>query len=284
MADELNACLNVMRRMPPSRVEQNLSGLVHLKPNIADELLQRVDQPLKLAMDEEVGRLYLRCDYNRDGDSYRSPWSNKYFPALADGFEPPDSLRRMEIQANEMFDAYREMYFEGGVSSVYLWDLEEGFAGCYLLKKEVDSNRGVDTGSWDSIHVLDVHPNADGTTTYKLTSTVTLAMAIGTQKGQPTRPTGPVNLSGSLTRQAESTVKLTEDNPHLVNMGKMIEEMEISMRSSLDTIYIQKTREVINGIRRLNPWLATAHKNVFKAELSDSVSRHGEKRTQDSEV
>jgi len=32
------------------------------------------------------------------------------------------------------FDQYREMYFEGGVSSVYLWDLDQGFAGNrYLL-------------------------------------------------------------------------------------------------------------------------------------------------------
>ena len=36
---------------------------------------------------------------------------------------------------NEVFDSYRELYFEGGVSSVYLWDLSEGFAGCFLIKK-----------------------------------------------------------------------------------------------------------------------------------------------------
>ena len=41
----------------------------------------------------------------------------------------------MEIEANELFDAYRELYFEGGTSSVYLWDLEKGFAGCILIKK-----------------------------------------------------------------------------------------------------------------------------------------------------
>jgi len=27
------------------------------------------------------------------------------------------------------------MYFEGGVSSVYLWDLDQGFAGVILIKK-----------------------------------------------------------------------------------------------------------------------------------------------------
>lgn len=42
----------------------------------------------------------------------------------------------MEVRANEGVDVYRELYFEGGVSSVYFWDLEgEGFAGVVLLKK-----------------------------------------------------------------------------------------------------------------------------------------------------
>jgi hypothetical protein len=65
----------------------------------------------------------------------RSPWSNQYFPPLDDGFLPSEKLRAMEMEANELFDSYRELYFEGGTSSVYLWDLDNGFAGCYLIKK-----------------------------------------------------------------------------------------------------------------------------------------------------
>lgn len=65
----------------------------------------------------------------------RSPWSNKYYPPLEDGFLPSEKLRQLEVEANELFDAYRELYFEGGVSSVYLWDLDNGFAGCFLVKK-----------------------------------------------------------------------------------------------------------------------------------------------------
>jgi len=42
---------------------------------------------------------------------------------------PSERLRKLEIDANAAFEQYREMYFEGGVSSVYLWDLEHGFAG-----------------------------------------------------------------------------------------------------------------------------------------------------------
>ena len=65
----------------------------------------------------------------------RSPWSNRYNPPLEDGFLPSEKLRTMESEANELFDAYRELYFEGGTSSVYLWDLDSGFAGCFLVKK-----------------------------------------------------------------------------------------------------------------------------------------------------
>ena len=69
--------------------------------------------------------------------SSRSPWSNQYEPALDDGAMPSERLRKLEIDANTAFDQYREMYFEGGVSSVYLWDLDHGFAGQIFLIPEL---------------------------------------------------------------------------------------------------------------------------------------------------
>ena len=75
---------------------------------------------------------------------HRSPWSNTYFPPQEDGYVPPDKLRALEIEANELFDAYRELYYEadGSLSSVYLWTnddasdpLTAGFNGCWLIKK-----------------------------------------------------------------------------------------------------------------------------------------------------
>lgn len=41
----------------------------------------------------------------------------------------------MEVRMNEAVDVYRELYYEGGVSSVYFWNLDDGFAGVVLLKK-----------------------------------------------------------------------------------------------------------------------------------------------------
>jgi capping protein beta len=152
--DKITASLSLMRRLPPNKIEQNLNGLLNLIPEETDELLQRVDQPLKEATDPESGRLFLLCDYNRDGDSHRSPWSNKYLPAMDDGFLPSDSLRTMEMEFNELFDAYRQLYFEGGTSSVYLWDLDTGFAGCFLIKKQIENDKFVEKGTWDSSKYL----------------------------------------------------------------------------------------------------------------------------------
>ena len=42
----------------------------------------------------------------------------------------------MEVLANDIFNGYREMYYEGGASSVYFWDLDDdAFAACVLFKK-----------------------------------------------------------------------------------------------------------------------------------------------------
>ena len=125
MADPLDCALDLMRRLPPSQTEENLSGLIDLVPDLVEDLLSAVDQPLKVAHDKGAKRDYLLCDYNRDGNSYRSPWSNKYDPPLRDGAEPSSKLREVEIEGNAVFDTYRELYFEGGVSSMYAWDLDQ---------------------------------------------------------------------------------------------------------------------------------------------------------------
>ena len=48
----------------------------------------------------------------------------------------------MPIEGEEGgFDQYREMYFEGGVSSVYFWDLDDGFVGVILINKAKGSSK-----------------------------------------------------------------------------------------------------------------------------------------------
>jgi hypothetical protein len=66
---------------------------------------------------------------------FRSPWSNKYEPPLPDGAVPSPQLRETEVKMNDVMDIYRDLYYEGGISSVYCWDVQGGFAAVILFKK-----------------------------------------------------------------------------------------------------------------------------------------------------
>lgn len=245
--DQLRAALNVMRRMPPSLTDTSLDGLVNLCPDLTDELLQRVDQPLKTAVDPQSGRAFILCDYNRDGDSYRSPWSNQYVPALSDGFKPTSAIRKIEEQANGVFDKYRKLYFEdeNSVSSVYCWDLDgENFAACWLIRKDVENVRGLSEGAWNSIHVLEASQTKGSNWEYKITTTVIVSMKVDNEE------VGLVDLSGSMTSQATKEGKVDNaEHTHVSNMGTMVEDTELEIRQAIEGIYIQKTKEVINGMR-----------------------------------
>ena len=63
-ADQVNSCLNIMRRMPPSNIEMNLSGLLNLLPELTEEILQRVDQPLQLEVDTNNNKKYKSILWN----------------------------------------------------------------------------------------------------------------------------------------------------------------------------------------------------------------------------
>jgi len=70
-SDVLDSMLDLMRRLPPTNIEENVASLVSICPDFADDFLGSVDQPLKLKLDQATGKQYLACDYNRDGESYR---------------------------------------------------------------------------------------------------------------------------------------------------------------------------------------------------------------------
>lgn len=279
--EQLNAALNLMRRMPPTSIENSLAGLLELAPSLTDDLLNHVDQPLKVQADPESGKAYILCDYNRDGDSYRSPWSNKYYPELEDGFKPTDKLRQLEVQANSVLDVYRRMYFDSGESSAYFFntdgDEEKSFGACFLIHKDVPpASRGLAAGVWDSIHVFEVTEASGkpGMFEYKLTTTVLVSMAVENEK------TGKIDLSGSMTQQSAQKAAVSSDKPHLTHMGKMLEDMELSMRNAIEVIYIQKTREVISGMRvvdgaRQKEWAK------ITASLNAAVQQHGDTRKVD---
>ncbi|CAN1268058.1 Probable F-actin-capping protein subunit beta [Linum perenne] len=205
----MEAALGLMRRIPPKHSVTALSALVSLLPHHSPDLLSQVDQPLQVLCDSDSGKEFILCEYNRDADSYR--------------------------------------YYEGGISSVYLWEdnNEGGFVACFLIKKDgartAHGRRGyLQEGLWEAIHVIEVGPE-DETTRYCLTSTVMLSLTTDNESS------GTFNLSGSLRRQMKMDLPLADG--HLCNMGKMIEEMEGKLRNSLDQVYFGKTKEMVCTLR-----------------------------------
>ena len=51
---QLDCALDLMRRLPPHHVERNLSNLIDIVPDLCEDLLSSVDQPLKIQKDKEV--------------------------------------------------------------------------------------------------------------------------------------------------------------------------------------------------------------------------------------
>lgn len=258
---KIDAALDILRRLDPSKVTENLDKLISLDPEMAEELLSTTDVPLRIATDPtENNREYLCCDYNRDLDSFRSPWSNKYFPKLTEDLEedcyfPEGDLRSLELLMNDSFDVYRDLYYEGGISSVYLWELgededtelsqETDFAGVLLLKKS-------NVGHWDSIHVFEIRKDGNQPCQYiyKVTTTIILDL----------QDTNKLRLAGNLIRQSEKTCSVNDETDnvanihtqHVTNLGTIVEEIETQMRSMLDTVYFEKTRDIFQQVRNSN--------------------------------
>ena len=86
--------------------------------------------------------------------------------------------------------------------------------------------KGKSEGGWDSIHVFEAIDRAR-TAHYKLTSTVILRLSTANDA------LGDMDLSGNMTRQVEQDMPVTDDSSHIVNAGKMVEDMELKMRNLL---------------------------------------------------
>jgi len=211
----------------------------------------------------------------------RSPWSNEYDPPLEDGTVPSARLRKLEIAANEAFDTYRELYYEGGVSSVYLWDLDDGgFAGVVLLKKTMTpSSPEEPSGSWDSIHVFETTERGRQAQ-YKLTSTVMLQLitrrsgeTVSDSKNAGSSSEGEVSLSGSMTRQTEQDWPIQDASSHISNTGRMIEEMENKMRNLLQEVYFGKTRDIVYDLRSVDDLEKARRQRELQKELVGFMKR-----------
>jgi len=223
---------------------------------------------------------FLKCEFNRDGDSYRSPISNKYWPALSDGRKPGNELRELEIKFNKMFPHYAKNYYGNqAICSVFLTEIgekiEEGFIATILIKNSIESKKEVEKGAWDSINFVNVEFHKEGDkikVNYKLTLTIILQMSFK-------HPVcGHVDLSGTLTKQTtyDAIAKTYLDHQfHIEKIGNMVEELETMMRSQIEEVYFKKTQEILDT-SRFSP--ITGKPNIEGAKILKEVFFEGKNK------
>lgn len=132
----------LFKALPVCHAESNHQGVQSLlgvagipTPAI---IKSRLEFPLVTIVDIESNKKFIACALNKltlNGiDSYRSPWTNKFFPPLAvpdaDLQLPSEKLRTVEKDANDLLEAYADLYYMGGIrsfTSAYFKDTEEGF-------------------------------------------------------------------------------------------------------------------------------------------------------------
>lgn len=69
--NKFNACLDLLRHLPPHQTEENLERLVQLQPELEADLRNAVDVPCRILVCPQSNREFLACDYNRVSDFYR---------------------------------------------------------------------------------------------------------------------------------------------------------------------------------------------------------------------
>ncbi len=253
----IKECIQLNQLMPIMDIDKNIdaiSSVIYENDDLLNEFLQKVDNRTKVCKDDPKGE-FIMCEQNRDGDSYRSPYSNKYFPDTEDAKYPSAPLRALEETLNKMFKLYIKHYYSlETLCSVYCWELgdsiAEGYGVAVLIKNCLTHKKKVNTGSWDSSNLITVtfDEGGDGkkTAKYNLISTVNLAMSF---EGQAV---GKVCLSGTIARSShysKPVADYTNDEAHITNIGVLVEDMENSIRNTLDTVYLKKSGQIIDTAR-----------------------------------
>lgn len=125
---------------------------------------------------------------------------------------------------------------------------------------------GSSEGVWDSIHVFEAIERGRSTH-YKLTSTVilTLSSAGGNL--------GELDLSGNMTRQVEQDLPVENDDSHIANVGRLVEDMELKMRNLLQEVYFGKAKDVVGDLRSIGSLSEGARDREAQRELIGSMRK-----------
>ena len=212
---------------------------------IESEFNQKIEKVLTICRDDALGD-FIQSEFNSEGETYRSPWSNKYFPMTETPRYPPSELRQLEVYFNKIFKEYARLYYgEKAVSSIFVWEqgesIDNGFS-CALMVKNCPGSESA-YSEWDTTSLVTVkflkekeREQERLKAIYNITCTMMYKIKIC-----------EVEISGALTIQNEDSqyIKTHLDyESHIEKIGKLLEFTETNMRNTIDEIYIKKSNEV----------------------------------------
>lgn len=73
--------------------------------------------------------------------------------------------------------------------------------------------------------------------------------------------------------QVEQDASISESSPHIANIGRMVEDMENKIRSTLNEIYFGKTKDIGNGLRSIQSLDDQRQQAGMKQELAAALVR-----------
>mmetsp|Transcript_8227 Transcript_8227/g.22330 ORF Transcript_8227/g.22330 Transcript_8227/m.22330 type:complete len:386 (-) Transcript_8227:442-1599(-) len=273
----MDAALAVLKKTSPSDAEKVLAGIQVLLSQGNKETINGLSRQTNGMIpfrsfdnvpdgDEEEEKPFLLCSFNQtENNSYRSPWTNRYYTDLkAAKFQtrdiPPEEqgIRTLERNANEVWESYVRLYYgHDAISSVFLKSKGTSsssgdigsFEGIFGVQKVTDS------GGWNSVHLVTVDEpsKADKTCGYSIESAVTTTFNIDAQ---------PTDLGCSMQKETSKTCKVrfaSLSGSHLENLGRIIEDVEIEFRSRMERVDVPKTTEVIECMYKKDQISRTAH-------------------------
>ena len=88
-----------------------------------------------------------------------------------------------------------------------------------------------------------------------------------------------LQLAGSMTRQVESDLpvesigQLQKDGGHVVNIGKMVEDMEGKMRNLLQEVYFGKAKDVVGDLRSVAPLTGVKRDREMQSQVMAGMGR-----------
>ena len=202
---------------------------------------------------------FIESEYNKDGESYRSPWSNKYFPQKESNKLLPNELRELEQRINQLIKTYLKIYYsENAISSAYIMFQDEsinnGFLCCVFIKSSVNNSEYLKDESFlESTNLISVKfmrersdtPNKERIKTIYKTNTAFL-YKLKLKSLENCEFNGTKNCDCTKTTYINNYFDYEK---HLRYIGKSIEENEANLRLKLDKIYFEKNNYICKEIR-----------------------------------